>query len=186
MLQQLGPKREMRAMKLDLGCGAKKHEGGYLGVDTLNLPGVDLVWDLRVTPWPWPDNAIESVFCSHFVEHLTGAERISFFNELWRVMKPGAIAEIVTPDWSHASAYGDPTHQWPPMSNWYLVYLDKAWREAQVSHVGYTCDFTSTHAYTPDPSIAKLPLEAMRQAVTHNINTATELRATLTKRAVAL
>jgi len=33
-------------MKLDLGCGLKKQEG-HVGVDSLSLPGVDIVADLR-------------------------------------------------------------------------------------------------------------------------------------------
>jgi SAM-dependent methyltransferase len=169
-------------MKLDLGCGTKKFDIDYVGVDAMQVKGVDVVWDLRVTPWPWPDNSVERVFCSHFVEHLSGEERIPFFNELWRVLKPGAQAEIVTPDWSHASAYGDPTHKWPPMSYWYLIYLDKTWRDAQVSHIPYTCDFTHSYAYTPDPAIHQMPPEAQRHAVTYNINAARELRALLTKR----
>ena len=68
-------------MKLDLGCGLKKQEG-YLGVDSLALPGVDLVCDLRVAPWPWADNSAERAFSAHFVEHLTSAERITFFKSL--------------------------------------------------------------------------------------------------------
>jgi Methyltransferase domain len=169
-------------LKLDLGCGFKKCDPAYIGVDTLQLPGVDVIHDLRVTPWPFESDSVDGVFCSHFVEHLTGEERIPFFNELYRVMKPGAQAEIITPDWSHASAYGDPTHKWPPMSRWYLVYLDKEWRDVQVAHVGYTCDFTSAYAYTPDPSIRQQPPEVIRHAVTHSINAASELRALLTKR----
>ena len=93
-------------MKLDLGCGPKK-KTGFIGVDRLAMPGVDTIVDLRVTPWPWPDNSIDQVHCAHFVEHLTGEERIAFFNELDRVMKPGATAKIITPDWSNANAYGD-------------------------------------------------------------------------------
>ncbi len=169
-------------MKLDLGCGFKKHVGDFIGVDALQLPGVDIVHDLRVLPWPFEDDSVDYVFCSHFLEHLTGEERVPFFNELYRIMKPGAQAEIITPDWSHASAYGDPTHKWPPMSNWYLTYLDRTWRERQVAHVGYTCDFTSSYAYTPDLAIQRQPVEVIRHAVTHSINAALELRAKLIKR----
>lgn len=169
-------------MKLDLGCGAKKRDVDYVGVDVNAVEGVDVVWDLRTTPWPWPDNSIDHVFCSHFVEHLSGEERITFFNELWRILKPGAQAEVITPDWSHASAYGDPTHKWPPMSNWYLVYLDKQWREEQVSHIPYTCDFTSSYAYSLDSTLQHMSKDQQRHAVTHAINAARELRAVLTKR----
>ena len=169
-------------MKLDLGCGTRKRDG-YIGIDSMTLPDVDVVIDLRLTPWPWADNSIDGAFSSHFVEHLTGDERIPFFNELWRVLKPGAEAEIITPDWSHASAYGDPTHKWPPMSKWYLIYLDKQWREAQIAHVGYTCDFTHVYAYTPDNAIQGQSTETVNFAANHYINAVRELRAKLTKRA---
>jgi ubiquinone/menaquinone biosynthesis C-methylase UbiE len=169
-------------VKVDLGCGFKKRAEDFIGIDALALPGVNIVHDLRVTPWPFEDNSVDFVFCSHFVEHLTGEERIPFFNELYRIMKPGAQAEVITPDWSHAAAYGDPTHKWPPMSRWYLVYLDKQWRDLQVAHVGYTCDFTSAYAYTPDSALQQQSPEIVRHAVTHSINAAFELKALLTKR----
>lgn len=169
-------------MKIDLGCGGKKCADDFIGVDCLALPGVDVVMDIRATPWPWADNSVDYAFSSHFVEHLTGEERIGFFNELWRVMKPGAQAEIVTPDWSHASAYGDPTHKWPPMSSWYVVYLDRQWREAHICHIPYTCDFTGTYGYTTDESLRHTPPDVQRQAVARNINAALNLHVKLTKR----
>jgi ubiquinone/menaquinone biosynthesis C-methylase UbiE len=168
-------------MKLDIGCGNKKKEG-FLGVDALSLQGVDFVMDVRNTPWPWADNSVDEVFCSHFVEHLSGDERITFFNELWRVLKPGATAEVITPNWSHACAYGDPTHKWPPMSHWYLSYLNKQWRESMVAHVGYTCDFTSSYGFSVDPGFSAQSQEQLRANVTHAVNVAMELRAVLTKR----
>ena len=168
-------------MKLDLGCGLKKQEG-HLGVDSIALAGVDVVYDLRLAPWPWPDNSADRIFSAHFVEHLTSTERIIFFNEVYRVLKPGSEAEIITPDWSHASAYGDPTHQWPPMSHWYLVYLNKVWRDKNTPHVPYTCDFTSRYSFSLDDSLQDQTMEAKRYAVEHNINSARDLQAVLTKR----
>ena len=168
-------------MKLDLGCGLKKQEG-HVGVDSLALPGVDVVCDLRVSPWPWPDNSVDRIFSAHFVEHLTSAERITFFNEVWRVLKPNAEAEIITPDWSHASAYGDPTHQWPPMSHWYLVYLNKQWREKNTPHVPYTCDFETRYSYSLDESLRDQVTDVKRFAVEHYTNSARDLQAILIKR----
>jgi SAM-dependent methyltransferase len=169
-------------MKLDLGCGDKKKDSTYFGVDSRAVDGVDFVHDLRVMPWPWADSSVDEVHCSHFVEHLTGAERIPFFNELWRVMKHGGSALIVTPDWTHASAYGDPTHQWPPMSAWYAVYLNREWRETQAPHTPYNCDFTHQYGYTPDESLQGQSMDAIKQALKYNVNTARELRVTLTCR----
>ena len=76
-------------LKLDLGCGKNKM-AGFVGIDALQFEGVDHVVDLR-QPWPVDDNSVDEVHCSHFLEHLTGAERIQFFTELNRVMKTGEI-----------------------------------------------------------------------------------------------
>jgi predicted SAM-dependent methyltransferase len=168
-------------MKLDLGCGPKKKEG-FIGVDRLAMPGVDLLCDLRLTPWPWSDASVDQVHCAHFVEHLTGVERIVFFNELDRVMKPGATAEIITPDWSNPSAYGDPTHQWPPMSYWYVAYLDKQWRDVEAPHVPYTCDFVGRYGFTIEDWLRNESEEAKKFAIAHYLGASRELRVTLTKR----
>lgn len=146
-------------LRLDLGCGKNK-QAGLTGVDSIPFPGVDIVHDLR-KPWPWADNSVEFVHCSHFIEHLNPVERVFFCNELWRVLipgrpdpnnpaifLPGASAAIVTPNWSSARAYGDPTHVWPPVSEFMHQYLDRNWRETQAPHTdakylgwGYKCDF---------------------------------------------
>ena len=112
--------------KLDLGCGVNK-KPGFIGVDCLKLDGVDEIVDLK-KPWPWKDNSVAEAHCSHFVEHLTGRERIFFCNELYRVLVPGGTAQLITPHWSSARAYGDMTHQWPPVSEFWFYYLDKPWR----------------------------------------------------------
>lgn len=135
-------------MKLDLGCGSRK-QPGFEGVDHHPFEGVDHVLDLRQR-WPWDDSSVDEVHSSHFVEHLTNPERVHFWNELYRVLKPGKFengqpvggtARIIVPNWSHASAYGDPTHQWPPFSEWAVLYLDKQWRAGNAPHTDLTCDF---------------------------------------------
>lgn len=132
--------------------------------------------------WMLPDNAVDEVHSSHFVEHLTGAERIGFFNELYRVMKPGAVATIVTPNWSHARAYGDPTHQWPPMSSWYPLYLNKEWRSTQAPHVPFTCDFNHSIAGAWDGRLNGRTPEYTQTAMNNETNAWADLIVTLTKR----
>lgn len=175
-------------LRLDLGCGKNKIkvEGQqWTGVDAIAFDGVDLVADLRVMPWPWADESVDEVNCSHFLEHLTGTERIGFFNELYRVLKPGSPARIITPHWSHERAYGDPTHQWPPVCGWTYFYLLKDWRDINAPHAGYTCDFDYMLAGTHDPNdthVAFRQMEVKMVMMNRNINTTTDLIATLTKR----
>jgi SAM-dependent methyltransferase len=141
-------------IKLDLGCGPNKRPG-FVGVDAISFDGVDVVTDLRHAPWPWADASVSEAHASHFVEHLTAIERITFVNELYRVLVPGGTVAIVTPHWASCRAYGDPTHQWPPVSEFWFPYLDRAWRAANAPHTdaahmvgGFACNFSSTSSYT--------------------------------------
>ena len=176
-------------MRLDLGCGKNRIQDpngntDWIGVDSIDFEGVDQVVDLRIT-WPWEDNSIDEVHCSHMLEHLTGAERVHFFNELYRVLKPGAPARIITPHWSHERAYGDPTHQWPPVCSWTYFYLDKNWRAVNAPHAGYTCDFLYSLMGTHDPNdqwVAFRNMETKAVMMARNINVTTDLIANLTKR----
>lgn len=82
---------------------------------------------------------MDEVWSSHFVEHV--ADLPTFMDELWRVMAPGAVAEIRHPyGWSD-EAIADPTHrrQLVEMS-WY--YYDRDWRELKgLAHYPIGCDF---------------------------------------------
>jgi SAM-dependent methyltransferase len=152
-------------LKLDLGCGVNKREG-FIGVDVRPFKGVDIVTDLS-KPWPWEDNSVEEAHASHIIEHFDSAERIHFVNELWRVLKPGGIAHLIAPHWSSARAYGDLTHKWPPVGEFWIYYLSKSWREAQAPHNdGYTCDFEAVSWPNLHPEIAVKNPEYQRHAVT--------------------
>lgn len=144
---------ETQPLRLDLGCGPHP-QPGFLGVDALSFDGkVDCVVDLAAGHWPWPDNSIDEARASHFLEHLTNLdgkwERVTFFNELHRVLKPGAGCMITIPHWASVRYYGDPTHK-EPFSEFGLLYLTKEWREVNAPHAdarwsahGYACDFNA-------------------------------------------
>lgn len=161
-------------LRLDLGCGSNKRPG-FWGVDSIDFPGVDEAADLR-GPWPWADNSVTEVHASHFVEHLTATERVHFANELYRVLRPKkfvngqcveGFATIITPHWNSPRAYGDFTHQWPPVCEWWYLYLNREWRlgnpekgvapnaphcDAGHNPAGYSCDFDYTIgvSYAPE------------------------------------
>jgi predicted SAM-dependent methyltransferase len=167
-------------LKLALGCG-KSVKDGFEGVDLIDY-GQKHVLDLR-QPWPWADESVGEVNSEHFVEHLDGMERVFFFNELYRAMAPKATALILTPNWSHACAYGDPTHKWPPMSAWYPLYLHKPWREINAPHVGYTCDFDWALAGSWDQRHEIRNQEFKAFAMQNYVDSLRDLIVTLTKRA---
>lgn len=169
------------AVKLDIGCGKNK-QPGYIGIDAIAFEGVDVVMDVRKKWDQYADASVDEVHCSHFVEHLTNSERINFWNELHRVLKKGAQARIITPHWSNACAYGDPTHQWPPMSEWAVYYLNKDWRDVNAPHAPLECDFDFVIGGSWDPWLETRNQETKMFAMGRYINSYRDLIITLTKK----
>ena len=55
--------------KIDFGCGSSKKEG-YIGVDILSMPGVDIVHNLAQFPYPFEDNEIDEIWMDQVLEHI--------------------------------------------------------------------------------------------------------------------
>jgi len=182
-------------LKLDFGCGPTPREG-FEGVDRLPFDGkVTHVLDLR-KPWPWADASVAEAHASHFLEHLTAPERVHFANELHRVLVPGGTCQLITPHWASCRAYGDPTHQWPPVSEFWFYYLSKEWRLGDPSksipgnapHTdrlynpeGFACHFVATWGYTLRPDLGVRTAEWQQFAVNNYKEVVMDLVATLTK-----
>lgn len=174
-------------LKLDFGCGPNKREG-FKGVDSIPFTGVDFVLDITQTPWPWADNSVDEAHASHFIEHLTAWERVSFVNELYRVLRPGATCQIIVPHWASCRAYGDPSHQWPPVGEFWFYYLDRGWREQNAPHTdikhipeGFACNFNATWGYSLHPGIVVKNQEYQQMAVQYYKEAVQDMMATLKK-----
>ena len=169
-----------KLLKLDLGCG-KTPKDGFEGVDIIDFGQPHKV-DLT-SKWPWADGSVEEVHCSHFAEHLTPPQRIHFVNELYRVLAPEGKCQLIVPHWASGRAYGDLTHQWPPVAEMWFYYLSKEWRESQAPHnVDYKCDFTVTWGYSLHPSLAPRNLEYQQNALQWYKEAAQDIVATMVKK----
>jgi len=167
-------------LKLDLGCGKNPREG-FTGVDIRDF-GQPIKADLT-KPWPWKDDTVDEAHCSHFLEHLMAGQRIHFTNELFRVLKPGGKCQIITPHWASARAYGDLTHQWPPVSEFWFYYLDAGWRKDNAPHNdAYACDFAVTWGYTLNQALSARNPEYQQNALAWWKEAAQDIVATFTKK----
>lgn len=93
-------------MKLNVGCGKDVREG-YVNLDAVRLPGVDVVHDIN-KKFPFPDNHFDEILANHVVEHASDLTKL--MRELHRILKPGGGLLIETPHFTFANAYVDPTH----------------------------------------------------------------------------
>lgn len=178
-------------IKLDLGCGPNK-QPGFTGVDQFALPGVDVVCNLGKAKWPWDNDSVEEVHCSHFLEHLTNLngkwERVHFFNELHRVLKVGGKCSLIIPHWNSNRYYGDPTHC-EPFSEMGFYYLSKEWRLTQAIHTdssvnphGYTCDLECVWGYAMNPALSVRNQEYQQFAMSWYKEAITDMHCTLVKK----
>lgn len=98
---------------VDLGCGAQKRLG-FIGIDKMPQPGVDIVWDIT-NGWPathgWyaEYNQVDYIVADNLFEHI-GEPFIYVMNELHRAIKEGGRLRAKVPSVTNTAAFQDPTH----------------------------------------------------------------------------
>src|SRR4051794_2162514 len=92
---------------LHIGAGKRKIAGAVT-LDINPRVNPDVVWDLNVFPYPFPDSTFDRIVCEHVIEHL--AQVISVMEELHRVTKPGGRIYVTVPHFSSLNFNTDPTH----------------------------------------------------------------------------
>ncbi len=96
------------AKKLNLGCGEKRI-AGFIGVDRVKTPAVDIVCDLNEFPYPFEDNSVNEIIMDNSAEHLD--DLIKAMEEIYRICENNAIIKIYAPYYKSAGAFTDPTHK---------------------------------------------------------------------------
>jgi SAM-dependent methyltransferase len=82
--------------------GAGRRVPGYVNLDILRVPGVDVAADAE--RMPFPGEMFARVECDAVLEHVRSPERV--IAEIERVLAPGGYAHLVTP-------FCHPFHEYP-------------------------------------------------------------------------
>ena len=93
---------------LNLGSG-KAYDPAAVNLDVTSDTSPDVVHDLDVRPWPFPDDRFDRVEAIDVIEHL--ADTLGTMDELHRICRPGAEVKIVLPHFSSVNAFTDLTHR---------------------------------------------------------------------------
>lgn len=94
---------------LNLGAGMSPIENA-INLDVVDLPGIQMVWDLNRLPWPFIPNEFDIIVARAVLEHLD-LSLLRSFDECWRILRPGGILEVKLPYWEHEHTWDDPTHK---------------------------------------------------------------------------
>ena len=82
--------------KLMLGAGSTQREGGLMPDIAPQSPSVMYLDVTR--PFPFDSETFEYIHAEHLIEHITRTEGLQMLSECRRVLKPGGVVRIATPD----------------------------------------------------------------------------------------
>jgi SAM-dependent methyltransferase len=109
---------------LDVGCGRGEHLSEFQKLG-FHIKGIDKseeakelmnniqIVDLDHESIPFDDNSFDVIFNKSLIEHLNNPD--NFFQEAYRILKPGGRLITLTPDWEsvYKIFYEDYTHKTP-------------------------------------------------------------------------
>lgn len=105
-----------KGIRLDIG-GGNNPNPGFINIDILPLPNVDIVWNIETTPWKvngkiFPADSVDTATASHVLEHIDphSGVFIAVMDEIWRVLKPNGSFLFVVPHGESPGYIQDPTH----------------------------------------------------------------------------
>lgn len=180
--------------RLNLGCGVRKLPDHW-NVDSDPGCEPDERVDLEETPWPWPDDCVESVMLSHVLEHL-GRDTptyLAIIRELYRVCRHGAEVTIVVPHPRHDQFLNDPTHVRPITVEGLDMFnhpLNDEWARLRAANsrlahgLGVDMRRVSTEIRLDEPwrgeyAVGRLSAEQLTDAIRRYNNVVTQTKVTL-------
>ena len=113
---------------------------GWLSVDLIPLPPSVVYMD-ATKRFPLPSQSFDAIQCEHVIEHLAYAHGTGMLAECHRVLRPGGILRIATPDLDLVRRLLDPDDADPVLTayvNWSNQTLGTPAERDQVDNVAFT------------------------------------------------
>lgn len=103
-------------MIIDFGAGPWPKPDATVRVDINRWPTTDVVHDLSVVPYPFDSDVADKVYMGDVIEHLSKFILTDVLGEVYRILKPGGVLDITTPDieWIAERIY---KKDWAQMAN---------------------------------------------------------------------
>ena len=149
---------------------------GLITLDINPERNPDVVWDLENLPLPFSDEIFNEIHMYQVLEHLGGPgdykQFFGFFEELWRISRPGCFVFISVPAPESIWAWGDPSHKRViPATQFQFLSQEFMREECEVKKTSasdfrymYKADFKII-VYNNDNECSNLVLEAIKPGV---------------------
>lgn len=130
-------------VKIDLGCGANKVED-FIGIDNRKLPGVDIVLDLEIFPWPIPSEVASLVVSSHVLEHIPPSKVDVHLTQLIALLvKKKKITAAEAKEWIGETDF----------ESTFIRFMDEVWRVLKPGgEFVFKVPYAGTTGYWQDPT----------------------------------
>ena len=94
--------------KLNIGCGEKPKDG-WVNIDKFVPEGLNNIeyGDIEIG-LEYPNESFDEILLDNVIEHLHDIP--SSIKEIHRLLIPGGVCTLITPHFSSASSWRDPTH----------------------------------------------------------------------------
>tara|TARA_Y100000590_G_C15661624_1_gene992891 strand:+ start:385 stop:903 length:519 start_codon:yes stop_codon:yes gene_type:complete len=91
-------------MVLQLGSGSSERREGWVNMDVVSHPGVDVVGCLT-DPLPFGSSSFDECWSHHVIEHLEITQVFELFLEVYRILIPGGRIGMILPDLLRSCEY---------------------------------------------------------------------------------
>jgi hypothetical protein len=106
----------------------------------------------------------------------------AFFDECYRILKPGGTMKVIVPELKTERAFQDPTHRRFIPKALFMYLSAQARKDMGLSHYQVKCDFQGTINHTCATEMNLLHPEAATRRFNENWNTVHDLHVDLVKK----
>lgn len=156
---------------LEVGAGNKIGKNGWVTIDLTE--NCDIFWDLR-KGLPFPDESVEKIYSSHFLEHLTFSQGQIFLSECLRVLTPGGNFSICVPN---ARIYIEAYLNAGLDKDLFCVFKPAFNNTTRIDYVNYIAYMAGYHQYMFDEEnlLHLLEMKGFKHPRLRSFNPATDL-----------
>ncbi len=109
-----------QAPKLHIGCGDNELPG-WLNTELCSR--ADQIFLDATTRFPFADHVFAFIYTEHMIEHISLPDAEAMLAECFRVLAPGGVVRIVTPDMRFLATLLDSTHS-PELASYIRYSID--------------------------------------------------------------